>query len=79
MAASMVFKQPLGARSDLRQAIDRHYRADETECIEALLGQLDLAIEEEMKGLEKAGQSNVNRILGILPDPNDSGGGNDRD
>jgi hypothetical protein len=33
----------------------------------------------EMKGLEQAGQSNVNRILGILPDPNDSGGGIDRD
>ena len=33
----------------------------------------------EMKGFEKAGQSNVNRILGLLPDPNDSGGGNDGD
>jgi RHH-type proline utilization regulon transcriptional repressor/proline dehydrogenase/delta 1-pyrroline-5-carboxylate dehydrogenase len=43
MAASIVYKQPLGPRSDLRQAIDRHYRADETECIEALLGQLDLS------------------------------------
>jgi len=33
----------------------------------------------DMKGFEKAGQSNVNRILGLLPDPNDSGGGNDGD
>jgi len=33
----------------------------------------------EMKGFEKAGQSNVNRILGLLPNPNDSGGGNDED
>ena len=34
---------------------------------------------QEMRGFEKAGQSNVNRILGLLPDQNDSGGGNDGD
>ncbi len=33
----------------------------------------------EMKGFEKAGQSNVHRILGLLQDPNDSGGGNGGD
>ncbi|MBP5857746.1 bifunctional proline dehydrogenase/L-glutamate gamma-semialdehyde dehydrogenase PutA [Marivibrio halodurans] len=38
----MVLRKPLGERSALRAAIDRHYRADETACIESLLGQLDL-------------------------------------
>jgi RHH-type proline utilization regulon transcriptional repressor/proline dehydrogenase/delta 1-pyrroline-5-carboxylate dehydrogenase len=42
MGDAMVLKQPLAARSDLRQAIDRHYRADETDCIERLLADLEL-------------------------------------
>jgi RHH-type proline utilization regulon transcriptional repressor/proline dehydrogenase/delta 1-pyrroline-5-carboxylate dehydrogenase len=43
MPKSMVFKKPLPARDDLRSAIDAHYRADETECLEQLLSQLELS------------------------------------
>ena len=42
MPSQMVFKKPLSERDDLRAAIDAHYRADETECVNALLGQLEL-------------------------------------
>lgn len=42
MPDTMVFKGPQPQRSRTLQAIDAHYRADETACIEALLERLDL-------------------------------------
>ncbi|HSS65954.1 MAG TPA: bifunctional proline dehydrogenase/L-glutamate gamma-semialdehyde dehydrogenase PutA [Gammaproteobacteria bacterium] len=38
----MIFDKPLAGRTSLRRAIDEHYRADETRCVRALLGQLEL-------------------------------------
>ena len=38
----MIFEKALPERDALRRAIDQHYFADETECVRALLSQLDL-------------------------------------
>ncbi len=42
MSGEMVFKKQPPEQSPLRSAINAHYRADETVCIDALLAQLDL-------------------------------------
>jgi len=43
MSSTMVFKKPLPERDAFRAAVDRHYRADESECIRDLLAQLELS------------------------------------
>jgi hypothetical protein len=37
----MIFDKALPERGALRQAIDAHYRADETACVRTLVAQLD--------------------------------------
>ncbi|MDX1528123.1 MAG: proline dehydrogenase family protein, partial [Gammaproteobacteria bacterium] len=39
----MIFDKPVPQRSELRRAVDAHYRADETKCVRELLHQLDIA------------------------------------
>lgn len=49
MSVRMVFKTPLPPRDPLRAAIDRHRLADETGCVQALLAQLEAALDPPLR------------------------------
>ncbi len=59
----MIFEHPPAERDPLRQAIDAHYRADETTCVRALLDQLDLD-PEAMDRIDATARSLVQAVRG---------------